>query len=163
MPAFGASAKMQPPSAPSQAFDAARSARPGRRVDAVPLVHRLQYALTSACSHASRRSAVGDALLALPNLNNVPIRIANVAARLTILFLWLGDEFSSSTSPKFVACVNIRNAEIHEAADCIRIGRDAERYRWFVGCRTAADVDDEPRVRDLKVARRALAVASAQN
>ena len=43
--AFGASAKMQPPSAPSQAFDAACSARLGRRVDAIPLVHRLQGAL----------------------------------------------------------------------------------------------------------------------
>ena len=30
---------------PEQAFDAARSARLGRRVDAIPLVHRLQGAL----------------------------------------------------------------------------------------------------------------------
>src|SRR5271168_1040370 len=55
--------------------------------------------------------------------------------------------------------MNIRNADIHEAADRIGIGGDAERYRWFVGCRTAPDVDNEPRVRDLDVPRR----ASAQN
>jgi len=40
--AFGASAKMQPPSAPSQALDAACSARFDRWVDAIPLVHRLR-------------------------------------------------------------------------------------------------------------------------
>ena len=40
--AFGASAKMQPPSAPSQAFDATCSARLGRRVDTIPFgLHRL--------------------------------------------------------------------------------------------------------------------------
>jgi hypothetical protein len=43
------------------------------------------------------------------------------------------------------------------------VGGDTERYRWFVWCRTAPDVDNEPRVRDLHVSRRALAVASAQN
>src|SRR6202035_3568915 len=59
--------------------------------------------------------------------------------------------------------MNIRNADIHEAVDQIGIGGDAERYRWFVGCRTAPDVDNEPRVRDLDVPRRAAAVASAQN
>src|SRR5262249_55967079 len=43
------------------------------------------------------------------------------------------------------------------------IGGDAERYCWFVRCPTAPDVDDEPRVRDPEVPRRAPAVASAQN
>src|SRR5271156_1870387 len=59
--------------------------------------------------------------------------------------------------------MNICNADIHKAADRIGIGGDAERYRWFVGCRTTPGVDKEPRVRDLDVPRRAAAVASAQN
>src|ERR1700719_252204 len=59
--------------------------------------------------------------------------------------------------------MNIGNADIHEAVDQIGVGGDAKRYRWFVGCRTAPDVDNEPRVRDLDVTRRALAIASAQN
>src|SRR6202453_2821184 len=58
-----------------------------------------------------------------------------------------------------MARLNIRNADIHKAANRIGIGGDAQRYRWFVGCRTAPDVDNEPRVRDLDVPRR----ASAQN
>ena len=41
--------------------------------------------------------------------------------------------------------------------------RGRERYRWFVGRRTAPGVDNKPRVRDLKVPRRAAVVASALN
>src|SRR5690348_8437307 len=44
VPAFDTSAKMQPPPALGQAFDATRSAWPGCEVDAVPLrVHRVAY------------------------------------------------------------------------------------------------------------------------
>src|ERR1700719_1559551 len=59
--------------------------------------------------------------------------------------------------------MNIGNADIHKGVDQIGVGGDAERYRWFVGCRTAPDVDNEPRVRDVDVPRRTAAVASAQN
>src|ERR1700722_19714945 len=59
--------------------------------------------------------------------------------------------------------MNIGNADIHEAADQIGIGGDAERDRWFVGRRTTPGIDEEPRVRDLDVPRRAFAVAPAQN
>src|SRR5580658_9916540 len=59
--------------------------------------------------------------------------------------------------------MNIRDAEIHEAADLIRVGEDAERYRRLVGGRPAPDIDKEPRIRDLNVPRSALAVALAQS
>ena len=59
--------------------------------------------------------------------------------------------------------MNIRNTDIHKAADLIRISEDAERYRRLVRGRAAPDVDNEPRIRDLNVPRRALAVAQAQN
>src|SRR5262249_23524207 len=147
---------MQPPSAPSQAFGATRSARLGRWIDAISLVHRgalMRHGIL----------AVSNARVALPNFYNVAIRIANVAARLAVLGLWLRDEFGSPTSPQVVARLNIGDADVHEAVDKIGIGRDAKYHRRFVGRRTAADVDDEPRVRDLDVARRALVVASTQN
>src|SRR5271156_6320377 len=57
--------------------------------------------------------------------------------------------------------MNICNADIHKAADFIGVGWDAEYYRWLVGRRTAPGVDDEPRVGDLEVPRRAALVASA--
>ena len=121
VPAFGASAKMQPPRAPSQAFDAACSARLGRRVDAIPLVHRLQGALMCRGVCVVRfvwwRLAVSNARIALPDFYNIAVRIANVAARLTVFGLRLRDELGSSTSPKFVTRLNIRNADIHKAVD----------------------------------------------
>jgi hypothetical protein len=44
-------------------------------------------------------SAVSEAWLALPNFYNISIRIANVAARLAVLVLWLCDKLGSSISP----------------------------------------------------------------
>jgi hypothetical protein len=57
------------------------------------------------------------------------------------------------------------------AADCLEISESleirqsprCERHRCLVGGRATPDVDKEPRIRDLNVRRRALAVASAQN
>ena len=69
------------------------------------------------CFHVSCRLAVSDARVALPNFYDIAIRIANVAARLAVLGLWLRDELGSSTSPQFIARLNICNADIHEAAD----------------------------------------------
>jgi hypothetical protein len=43
--------------------------------------------------------AVGEVRFALPNFYNVAVGIANVAARLAVLVLWLGDELGSSASP----------------------------------------------------------------
>ena len=59
--------------------------------------------------------------------------------------------------------MNIRNTNIHEAADGIGIGGHAERYRRFVGCGAASEIDNEPRIRDLDKPRRALAVAFGQD
>src|SRR5580658_5313525 len=89
------------------------------------------------------RLAVSDARIALPDFYDVAVGIANVAARLAVFGLWLGDELGAPALPKFIARLNIGNADIHKAADRIGIGRDAECYRRFVGGRAAADVDNE--------------------
>ena len=121
--AFGASAKMQPPIALSHAFGATRSAWLRRSVDAIPVgfhtpllvrflrpggrrrspapgshVARVFALITSGC-HASCRLAVSDARLALPDFDNIAIRIANVAACLAVLLLWLGDKLGPATPP----------------------------------------------------------------
>src|SRR6202140_2482219 len=77
---------------------------------------------------------------ALSDLDDVTVRIADVAANLAILGYWLRDELGSSTFPQFIARLDIRNADIHKAVDLIGVG-DAERYRRLVGCRPAPDVD----------------------
>jgi|SRR5580692_6747049 hypothetical protein len=115
---------MQPPPARSQAFDATRSGWLGRRVNTIPLgLHgllsdfRLLELPLRRRSVGGHRLAVSDARVALPNFYDVAVRIANIAARLTVLGLGLRDELGSSTSPQFIARLNICNADIHEAAD----------------------------------------------
>src|SRR4051812_15669455 len=62
-----------------------------------------------------------------------------------------------------MAFLDVSDADIHETADGIGVGRDAERDRGFVGCGSPADVDDQPRVRDLDVSWRTAAIATAQD
>jgi len=107
------------------------------------------------------RLTVLEFRLALSDLDNVAVRIADIAARLAVLVLRLRDEFGSAAFPQFIARLNIRNAEIHKAVDVIRVG-DAQRYRRLIRGRPAADVQNHPDIRKLKVPRR-VAVASAQN
>jgi hypothetical protein len=99
----------------------------------------------------------------LTNFDNVTVGIADVAAGLAVFGLRLGDKFGPAAFPKLITRVDIGNPDIHEAADQIRVGGNAEDCLWFVGRRTAPGIDEEPRVRDLEVSRRAFAVAAAQN
>src|SRR5208283_5436480 len=98
---------------------------------------------------------------ALSDLDNVTVRIADVAANLSVLGYWLRDELGSSTFPQFIARLNIRNPEIHKAVDVIRVG-DAERYRRLIGGRAASNVQDHPDIRKQKVRRR-VAVTQGEN
>src|ERR1700723_2144204 len=98
---------------------------------------------------------------ALSDLDNVAVRIADVAANLAVLGNRRREELGSPAFPQFVARLNIGNAEIHKAVDVIRI-RDAERYRGLIRGRPAPDVQNHPDIRKLKVPRR-VAVTQAQN
>src|SRR5271165_1157981 len=83
---------------------------------------------------------------ALSDLDNIAVRIADVAANLAVLGYRLRDELGSSTFPQLVASLNIRNADIHKAVDVIRVG-DAEGYRRFIRGRAATDVQNHPNIR----------------
>src|SRR5579859_6312453 len=98
---------------------------------------------------------------ALSDLDNVTVRIADVAANLAVLGNRRREELGSPAFPQFVARLNIRNAEIHKAVDVIRVG-DAERNRRLIRGRPAANVENHPDIRKLKVGRR-VAVTQAQN
>src|ERR1700733_10219418 len=78
---------------------------------------------------------------ALSDFDNVTVRIADVAANLTVLGNRLRDELGSLACPQLITRVNIRNAEVHEAVDVIRVG-DAERYRRLIRGRPAANVQN---------------------
>src|SRR5580692_2779445 len=114
------------------------------------------------CEDASpgRASSVLE-LGALSDLDNVTVRIPDVAACLAVLRDRLGDELRSSAFPECIARLNIRNAEIHKAVDVIWVG-DAERYRRLIRSRPASNIQNDPDIRKLKVRRR-VAVPHGQN
>jgi len=98
---------------------------------------------------------------ALSDFDDIAVGIADVAAYLPILRDRRRDELRSSTFPKFVARLNIRNPEIHKAIDVIRVG-DAERDRRLIRGWPASNVQNHPDIRQLKVRRR-VAVTHGQN
>src|ERR1700688_1173487 len=111
-------------------------------------------------SHPGRALTVLE-LGALSDLDNVTVRVADVAANLAVLGNRRREELGSPAFPQFVARLNIRNAEIHKAVDVIRVGH-AERYRGLVRGRPAPDIQNHPDIRKLKVGRR-VAVTHGQN
>ena len=120
----------------------------------------LQLGTLIHASHPGRALTVSE-IGALSDFDDVTIRITDVAARLAVLGDRLSDKLRASAFPQFIAGLNIRNSEIHEAVDVIRVG-DAERHRWLIRGRPAPDVQNHPYIRKLKVPRR-VAVTQAQN
>jgi hypothetical protein len=98
---------------------------------------------------------------ALSDLDNITVRIADVAANLAVLGDRFREKLGSPAFPQFIARLNIRNSEIHKAVDVIRVG-NAERYRRLIRGRTAPHVQNHPDIRKLKV-RRGVAVTHGQN
>src|SRR3954463_13821587 len=98
---------------------------------------------------------------ALSDFDDVTVRIPDVAADFAVLGCRFRDEFGSSTFPHFITRFDIRNPQVHEAVDVIRVG-DAQRNGRLVRGRSSANVQNHPGVRKLKVPRR-VAVTQAQN
>src|ERR1700733_8120598 len=111
--------------------------------------------------HPIRQALTVFEIGALSDLDNVAVRIADVAANLAVFGYWLAEGLGSAAFSQFVARVNIRNAEIHKAVDVIWVG-DAERYRRLIRGRPAPHVQNHPDIRKLKVRRR-VAVTHGQN
>jgi hypothetical protein len=109
----------------------------------------------------SGRALTVDLVGALSDFDDIAVRIADVAAYLAVLGDRRRDELRSSAFPQFVARLNIRNPEIHKAADVIRVG-DAEGYRRLIRGPPASNVQDHPDIRQLKVRRR-VAITHGQN
>src|SRR4051812_5752845 len=76
-------------------------------------------------SPSSPVSPVSNCRSALTHLDHIAIGVANVAARLAVPGLRLGNELGTSTAPQLIAFVNVRHADIHEARNSIGVGRYA--------------------------------------
>src|SRR5690348_16428494 len=92
------------------------------------------------------RPVLGD-LRRLSYLDEVAVRVADVAADLTAAVDRRGQKLGPAPAPRFVYGVDVGDPDIEKGADPVKIGRRLERYRWFVVRRSAADVDDDPPVR----------------
>src|SRR5271154_903428 len=83
---------------------------------------------------------------ALSDLDDVTVRVTDVAANLAVLGNRRSEELGSPAFPQFVARLDIRNAEIHKAVDVIRVWH-AERHRGLVRGRPAPDIQNHPDIR----------------
>jgi len=103
-----AKAKMHPGRSHHQALLAAL----GAGGDAADQLHMAADIVTHLMLRACRRSsfgpsapppswrlAISEAGLALPDFDNIAIGISDIAARLAVFLLWLGDELRSSAAP----------------------------------------------------------------
>jgi len=74
------------------------------------------------------RSRESPLLLRLADFDEVAIGVAHVTPRLGLVNLRFGEELRTQALPTFVALRNVRDADVHEAADGLAILRRCEVY-----------------------------------
>src|SRR5919204_1467208 len=84
----------------------------------------------------------------LPDLDQVAVRVAEVAPDLGGALLWRGEELGSASGPFLVDRLDVRDADVQEGAHAIGVRWGLERDRRLVLGGPAADVDDDPAVRE---------------
>src|SRR5205807_4178059 len=82
----------------------------------------------------------------LADLDQMAVRVADVAADLVLVLLGRREELSPARAPFGVHGLDIRHADVEKATDAIGVGGRLERDGWLVIRRTAADIDDDPAV-----------------
>src|SRR5260370_3557161 len=105
---------------------------------------------TSGHAPRIRRASVGRPvrLIALSELDQVAVRIAEVAAGFRPAVDWRREELGASLAPRLVGRLDVCDADVQEAADAIEIAGRLEGDAWLVVSRSAADLDDDPAVRE---------------
>jgi hypothetical protein len=89
---------------------------------------------------------LGWALFRLTYLDQVAVRIADVAADLSRVLFRRCQEFGTSRAPLRVHGFDVGHADVEEATDPIGVGRRLERDTRLVVGGSATDVDDDPAV-----------------
>jgi len=78
----------------------------------------------------------------------VAFRVAEVAAGFLPAVDWRCEEVGASLAPSLVDGLDVGDSDVQEAAHMIGILRWLENDVRLVVCRSAADVDDDPAVRE---------------
>src|SRR5207244_12658236 len=87
-------------------------------------------------------------LIALPDFNQVAVWVAEVAAGFLPVVDWGCEEVGASLAPGLVDGLDVGDADVQEAAHAIGILWRLENDARLVVRRPAADVDDDPAVRE---------------
>src|SRR5436190_18102334 len=82
----------------------------------------------------------------LAHLDQVAVRIADVAAELRPAVLRRSQELRAARTPLLIDRLNLRDADVEEAADPVGIGRRLEDHGGLVLRRSATQVDDDPAI-----------------
>src|SRR5438552_8540370 len=91
----------------------------------------------------------GLATSSLPDLDDIVGRVTHIAANLHAVVLWLGKEFGPSPSPLLVRSPDVRDTNIQEAGNLIRILRGTKRHVGFIVRWAATDVHNQPTIGNL--------------
>jgi hypothetical protein len=87
-------------------------------------------------------------LIALPDFDQVAVWVAEVAAGFLPAVDWGCEEVGASLAPGLVDRLDVGDADVQEAAHAIGILWRLENDARLVVCGSAADVDDDPAVRE---------------
>src|SRR3954451_24584991 len=115
--------------------------------------------MASPCSEVGRRLSRLQELApaarqrGLADLDQVPVRVAEVAADLGLVLLRWGQELSASPAPLRVHGVDVGDPDVEEAAGHAPVARGLESDGRLVVGRAATGVDDDPAVGERHVRR----------
>ena len=82
----------------------------------------------------------------MPDLDDIVVRVTYVAANLHAVVLWLGKEFGPSPSPLLVRGPDVRDTNIQEAGNLIRVLRGTKCHCGFIVRWAATDVHNQPAI-----------------
>src|SRR5713226_4688603 len=82
----------------------------------------------------------------LPDLDEIAVRVTHVAANLSAMVLWLGQEFGTSASPLLIRDPDIRDTNIQETGNLIGVLRGTKRHSGFIVGWAATDVHNQPTI-----------------
>src|SRR5258708_29566542 len=91
----------------------------------------------------------GSKVGCLPDLDDIVVRVTHVAANLSAVILWLGQEFGSSAAPLLVRSPDVGDTNIQEAGNLIGVHRRTQRQGGFIGRRAATAVNSQPNIDNL--------------
>src|SRR5260370_15676594 len=97
-----------------------------------------KFGLQSTCS--------GLGSSGLPDLDEIAVRVTHVAANLSAMVLWLGQEFGTSASPLLIRDPDIRDTNIQETGNLIGVLRGTKRHSGFIVGWAATDVHNQPTI-----------------